>query len=120
MESAIKSSIGLYETRPLVILTNGFSASASEILAAALSENNRAVLVGEKTYGKGVIQKIIPLPLDTAMNVTVAKYLTPQGHDIHKNGIKPDYEVKYTIQDVKAGNDTQLNKATEILDNWKL
>ena len=100
---------------PIVVLTNGLSASAGEILAAALQENGRAKLVGEKTYGKGLIQRIMPLPLNTAMNVTIAKYLTPLGHDINKNGIKPDYEVKLTVADIKAGKDPQLAKAIEIL-----
>ena len=104
---------------PIVVLTNGYSASAGEIFAAALQENGRAKLVGEKTYGKGIIQKIMPLPFDTAVNVTTAKYLTPQGHDIHKNGIKPDYEVKLTLADVKAGKDPQLDKAVELLKNEK-
>ena len=102
-------------TRPIVVLINGFTASAGEILAAALQENGRAVLVGETTFGKGLIQKIVPLPLNTAMNITIAKYLTPQNHDINKNGIKPDYEVKYTQEDFKKGNDVQLNKAVELL-----
>ena len=100
---------------PIIVLTNGYSASAGEILAGALQDNGRAKLVGEKTYGKGVIQRIMPLPLDTAVNVTIAKYLTPNGHDIHKNGIKPDYEVKLTYADLKAGKDPQLDKAIELL-----
>ena len=100
---------------PIVVLTNGLCASAGEILAAALQENGRAKLVGEKTFGKGLIQRIMPLPLNTAMNVTIAKYLTPEGHDINKNGIKPDYEVKLTMADVKAGKDPQLEKAVELL-----
>ncbi len=106
---------GFHIDKPLVVLTNGMCASAGEILAAALQENDRAKLVGETTYGKGLIQRIMPLPMDTAMNVTIAKYLTPDGHDIHKNGIKPDYEVKLTVDDVLKGNDLQLNKAVELL-----
>ena len=105
---------------PMVVLTNGLCASAGEILAAALQENGRAKLVGEKTYGKGLIQRIMPLPLNTAMNVTIAKYLTPKGHDIHKNGIKPDYEVKISTDDIKAGKDPQLDKAISVLKNDKL
>ena len=107
--------IGSDINMPIVVLTNGYSASAGEILAAALQENGRAKLVGEKTFGKGLIQRIMPLPLNTAVNVTIAKYLTPQGHDIHKNGIKPDYEVKLTAADVKDGKDPQLDKAVELL-----
>ena len=101
-------------------MTNELSASASEILAAALQENNRAVLVGEKTYGKGIIQRIIPLSMNTAMNVTIAKYLTPMGNDIHKNGIKPDWEVKYNINDAKKGKDSQLDKAIEVVKGIKV
>ena len=108
--------IGADYDMPIVVLTNGLSASAGEILAAALQENGRAKLVGEKTYGKGLIQRIMPLPLNTAMNVTIAKYLTPLGHDINKNGIKPDYEVKLTMADIKAGKDPQLEKALELLN----
>ncbi|MCQ2958060.1 MAG: S41 family peptidase, partial [Candidatus Gastranaerophilales bacterium] len=109
---------GLHDDRPLAVLTNGLTASASEILAAALQDNNRAVLVGEKTYGKGIIQRITPLPLNTAMNVTIAKYLTPGGNDIHKNGIKPDWEVKYTVDDAKKKLDPQLDKAVEVLNSF--
>jgi len=110
---------GMHIDKPMVVLTNGFSASAGEILAAALQENERAVLVGEKTFGKGLIQKIIPLPMNTAMNVTIAKYLTPDGHDINKNGIKPDYDVKLDIKGYLAGKDNQLEKAMEILKESK-
>ena len=106
---------GFHIDKPLVVLTNGMSASAGEILAAALQENDRAFLVGEKTYGKGLIQRIMPLPMNTAMNVTIAKYLTPEGHDINKNGIKPDYEVKLTLDDFQKGKDPQLAKAIELL-----
>lgn len=107
--------IGKNIDMPMVVLTNGLSASAGEILAAALQENGKAKLVGEKTYGKGLIQRIMPLPLDTAMNVTIAKYLTPNGNDINKNGIKPDYEVELTLDDIKSGKDPQLDKAVELL-----
>ena len=106
---------GTHTDKPVVVLTNGLCASACEILAAALQDNDRAYLVGEKTYGKGLIQKIMPLPLHTAVNVTIAKYLTPDGHDIHKQGIKPDYEVKITAADIKAHKDPQLDKAIELL-----
>lgn len=107
---------GLHIDKPMVVLTNGLSASAGEILAAALQENGRALLVGEKTYGKGLIQKIVPLPMNTAMNVTIAKYLTPQGHDINKNGIKPNFEVNLSQEDIVNGRDIQLNKAIELLN----
>ena len=111
---------GFHIDKPMVVLTNGFSASAGEILAAALQENDRAILVGEKTFGKGLIQKIIPLPMNTAMNVTIAKYLTPDGHDINKNGIKPDYNIKLDEKAFLQGKDNQLEKALEILTNEKI
>ncbi len=121
-ESINVQTAGVHIDTPIVVLTNGFTASAAEILAAALQENDRALLVGEKTYGKGLIQRIVPLPLNTAVNVTIAKYLTPKGHDINKNGIKPDYEIKLTADDIKACSakrivceDSQVKKAIELL-----
>ena len=108
---------GIHEQRPIVVLTNGLTASSSEILAATLQENDRAKLIGNKTYGKGLIQKIVPLPFNTAMNVTIAKYLTPDGNDINKIGIKPDYEIEFSEKDIKSGKDVQLEKAIEVLKN---
>ena len=100
--------------KPTVLLVDGTSASASEILSGALKDNKKAVLVGTKTFGKGLVQQIVPMPNGTGLNVTVAKYLTPNGTDIHKKGINPDYEVAYTFSDLKKHNDTQLKKAEEI------
>ena len=108
---------GFHDKRPMVVLTNELTASSSEILAAALQENDRAKLIGDKSYGKGLIQKIIPLPFNTAMNVTIAKYLTPKGNDINKNGIKPDYEINFSEKDIKSGKDIQLEKAIDVLNN---
>ena len=85
--------------------------------SSTLTENDRAKLIGNKTYGKGLIQKIVPLPFNTAMNVTIAKYLTPKGNDINKNGIKPDYEIEFSEKDIKSGKDVQLEKAIEVLKN---
>lgn len=103
--------------KPLVVLVDGSSASASEILSGALKDYHKAVLLGTKTYGKGMVQKIIPLQNDTGLNLTIAKYLTPQGHDINKKGIDPDYKVDFTINDIKNQNDVQLNTAKNILNN---
>ena len=79
--------------KPVVILVNGASASASEILSGALKDYKKAKLVGKKTFGKGLVQKVVPLPNKTGLNVTIAKYLTPKGTDINKLGIKPDVEI---------------------------
>lgn len=81
---------------PLVVLTDGGTASASEILAGALQENNRAQLVGTKTYGKGLIQSLYELDDGSGLAVTIAKYETPLHHNIHKRGIIPDVEVTLT------------------------
>lgn len=78
---------------PTVVLMDKGSASASEIFAAALAQNNRAKLVGEQTFGKGTAQTIYPLSDNTAVKVTYSKWLTPQGQWVHKEGVKPDVEV---------------------------
>jgi len=105
-----------FSTQPLVVLINGGSASASEIMSGALKDNNRALLVGENTFGKGLVQEVKKLkPFDAGMNITVQKYLTPNGTDINKKGIAPDIEVKFTEQDIKNKNDVQLKKAQEVL-----
>jgi len=101
--------------KPLVVLTDGSTASASEILSGALKDYQLAVLVGEKTFGKGMIQKIYSLANYTGMNLTVGKYLTPNGTDINKLGIEPNYEVKFSKQDIKEHKDPQLEKAQYLL-----
>ena len=88
-------------TKPLVILVNEGSASASEILSGALQDNNRAVLVGQKTFGKGLVQSVRGLSDGSGMTVTIAKYLTPRGRDIHKHGIAPDVAVKMGEQEAQ-------------------
>lgn len=103
--------------KPVVILVDQASASASEILGAALKENRKAILVGEQTFGKAMIQRIIPLPNETGLNLTIAKYLTPKGNDLNKNGITPDYIVSYTEQDFLKNRDPQLDKAKDVLKN---
>lgn len=104
-------------TKPTVVLVDGISASASEILSGALKDNHKAILVGNRTFGKGLIQQIVPLPNGTGLNITIAKYLTPNGNDINKRGIEPDYKVDYTLKDYKKHNDTQLKKAEYIINN---
>ena len=84
-----------------MILVNEGSASASEILSGALQDNHRAVLVGEKTFGKGLVQSVRGLSDGSGMTVTIAKYLTPSGRDIHKHGIDPDVRAKLSLQDAQ-------------------
>ncbi|QVL53985.1 MAG: PDZ domain-containing protein [Cyanobium sp. M30B3] len=87
--------------RPIVVLVNEGSASASEILSGALQDNNRAVLVGQKTFGKGLVQSVRGLSDGSGMTVTIAKYLTPRGRDIHRHGIVPDIQAKLSEQEAK-------------------
>jgi len=101
--------------KPTVVLVDGSSASASEILSGALKDYNRAKLIGTKTFGKGMVQKIISLPNETGLNLTIAKYLTPKGNDINKKGIEPDIKVVFNIKDVKNNNDAQLQTAKNTL-----
>lgn len=121
--------------KPVVILVNENSASASEIFSGALKDNQRARIVGAKTFGKGLVQGINKLEDGSGVNITIAKYLTPAKVDINQLGIKPDVEVKLTIDDYKAskgpwfsdpnhlpskrkpddGKDAQLVKGIEVL-----
>jgi len=102
----------------LVILIDGGSASASEILAGALREHNVAKLVGSKTFGKGSVQQLIPITSKTSLKVTIAHWLTPNGNSISEKGIEPDVKVALTPEDAKAGKDPQKDKAVELLLNW--
>ncbi len=105
---------------PTVVLVNGYSASASEILAGALKDNGKATLVGTKTYGKGIIQELHQLSDGSGLKITVSEYYTPNHNAIHKIGITPDVEIdlsedlkqQITIQEK---DDNQLQKAIEIL-----
>lgn len=106
--------------KPTIVLVDGNSASASEILSGALKDYNKAKLLGTKTYGKGMVQKIIPMPNETGINLTVAKYLTPKGTDINKKGITPDISVNLSIKDVKNNNDAQLQTAKNVLSQMML
>ena len=101
--------------KPTVVLVDGTSASASEILSGALKDYNKAKLLGTKTYGKGMVQKIIPMPNETGLNLTIAKYLTPKGTDINKKGITPDIQVDLSLKDLKNNNDSQLQTAKNVL-----
>ncbi len=99
----------------VAILVNGGSASASEIFAGALSEHGVAKLIGTQTFGKGSVQELIEITPDTALKVTVARWLTPNGNSISDGGITPDVVVPITSEQIKAGKDPQLDRAIEIL-----
>jgi carboxyl-terminal processing protease len=89
--------------QPMVILVDEESASASEILASALKDNGRAIIVGNKTYGKGLVQEINRLPGGSAIHITVSRYLTPSGTDINKVGVIPDVTVTDKNEQMKVG-----------------
>ena len=111
-----RSRKAIVSEQPLVVLINKGSASASEILSGALKDNQRAILIGENTFGKGLVQEVKSLaPFGSGLNLTVQKYLTPNGTDINKKGIAPDIEVKLTEENVKNKDDVQLKKAQAIL-----
>lgn len=100
---------------PTIVLVNGGSASASEIVSGALQDNGAAKLLGEKTFGKGSVQKIIDLGAGTQLKVTVAKWYTPKGKNITKEGITPDQVVALTEADANSGNDPQMAAALKAL-----
>jgi carboxyl-terminal processing protease len=102
-----------------VILVDGGSASASEILAGAMQDYHKAKLVGTKTYGKGSVQEVVQINKDTIFKVTVANWLTPNKNSITKKGLTPDVEVKFTQKDLENKKDPQMDKAVELLLNWK-
>ena len=110
-----RASAGVYTKKPVVVLINKGSASASEIFSGAMKDNHRAVIIGEQSFGKGLVQEINKLPYESGINITIQKYLTPNGTDINKKGITPDIVVKLTEDDVKNKNDLQLKKAVEVL-----
>lgn len=100
---------------PIVILINQGSASASEILAAALKDNRQILIIGEKSYGKGTVQRLIPLSDGSNIKITIANWLTPKGSTIEGEGIKPDIEIEMTQEDIEKGIDPQLEKAKEVI-----
>ena len=109
-------SAGCIYENPVVVLIDNSSASASEILSSALRDNSRAVLVGTRTYGKGLVQKIFSLPNQSGMNLTIARYLTPKGVDINKKGIEPDFKVTFSHNDFINNIDPQLLYAQRYLE----
>ena len=106
--------------KPVAILVNGNSASASEVFSGAMKDYKAATLVGTKTFGKGIVQSIVPFGDGTAMKVTVSKYYTPNGVNIHGTGIEPDVVVELSKDATKNGKydrkyDNQLNKALDVV-----
>ena len=100
---------------PTVVLVNEGSASASEIVAGALRDHDIAKIVGKKTFGKGSVQELVDLPDDTDLKLTIAKWLTPDGHSINDNGITPDIEVDFSDEALDQFQDPQLDRAIEEL-----
>ncbi len=106
---------GALKDFPLVVLINGGSASASEILAGALRDQLGTKLIGEKSFGKGSVQELQPLKDGSKLKITVANWVLPKGQIIDKIGLTPDVEVKLTEEDIKAEKDPQVAKAVEVL-----
>lgn len=105
-----------YPAFPIVILVNSGSASASEIVAGALQDNQRAVLVGEKTFGKGSVQSVLPMDEGTAIRLTTAKYYTPSERVIHERGIEPDIVVPMPMEELQRLRMEQLVPASDSAD----
>ncbi len=114
-KDTMKATRRYYTDKPLIVLINKGSASASEIFSGAMKDNNRALIVGERSFGKGLVQEVNRLQGGAGINITVQRYLTPSGTDIHKKGIEPDVVVELTEEDVKNKKDTQLMKAEELM-----
>ena len=104
---------GLFKDFPIVVLVNGGSASASEILAGAMRDNRDIKLVGTKTFGKGTVQELEDLIDGSKIKMTIAKWVMPNGHIIEGNGLEPDIEVEFTEEDFENEEDPQLERALE-------
>ncbi|MGF7010810.1 carboxyl-terminal processing protease [Lachnospiraceae bacterium PF1-21] len=104
-------------TKPLVVLVDGNSASASEIFAGAIQDYGQGTIMGTKTYGKGVVQEIFPLKDGSSLKLTIAEYFTPKGRSVEKEGITPDVEVKYEYNEANPDQDNQLDAAIAFLQN---
>lgn len=103
--------------RPLVVLVNGNSASASEIYSAAIQDHSIGTIVGTQTYGKGVVQSVFDLQDGTCLKLTVSEYFTPNGRSIHGEGITPDVVVEYEYDEKNPDRDNQLEKAVEVIND---
>jgi len=117
-----------YYDVPMVVLVNGYSASASEILSGAIRDHGAGTLVGTKTFGKGVVQSVIDFPDGSGLKLTTARYYTPSGECIHEVGIEPHVTVEldedavttYGINNLPHDQDAQLQKAIELLKNGEV
>ncbi len=110
---------GLALDIPMVLLVDGGSASASEIVAAALKDHKRATLIGTKTFGKGSVQNVHTLSDKSELRVTIARFFSPKGNEIHQVGVTPDIEIKLSDDDVLEKRDPQLDRAIEFLKTGK-
>ena len=112
--SSTSSGKAILKDMKTIVLVNGSTASASEIVAGALQDYKKATIVGEKTYGKGVVQNLYDLSGGTLLKVTTAEWYTPNDRSINKTGIEPDVKVERTYEDINAMKDPQLKKAKEL------
>jgi len=110
LQTTLEGKLAKY---PVYVLVNGGSASASEIVAGALKDNRGAIIIGQKTFGKGSVQELETLKDKSALRLTVAKWLTPNGKTIDKEGISPNIAVDLSSDDQAAGRDPQLDRALE-------
>lgn len=110
-----KSTAAEVFDKPLVVLVNGNSASASEIYSGAIQDHGIGTIVGTQTYGKGVVQSVFDLKDGTCLKLTVSEYFTPNGRTIHGEGVTPDVEVEYEADEKNPEKDNQLDKAVEVI-----
>lgn len=110
---------GIFTNYPMVVLINEGSASASEILAGALRDNRGIKLIGDKSFGKGSVQRVVDLKGGAFLKITVAKWLTPKGNSISDVGLDPDVKISITEQDAELQKDPQMDKALEIIKKLK-
>ena len=116
-EEVISSDDEHQFTKPMAVVVDGNSASASEIFAGAIQDYGLGLIVGTTTYGKGIVQQIFDLGDGTCVKLTMAEYYTPNGRNIHKKGITPDVEVEYQRDENDLNADNQLDAALEQVRN---